>query len=288
MANETELSNLALQTDVLSVEISEAFVEKGIGLALVHSEGTNPGVTTKEFRKDGSLTAQTVSEGGNFTYGAGAEVTQASVTATLEKKVAAAKPTVETIDIGTLSEGQLAGYAGNALARLFDTDLTTLFASITNTVTATNIMTVDELFDARYTVESAMKGAHSGFLVGMFDYKALNELRKELKDTAGAAFVSQVNLGGILGGVSGAKKYSGNIAGIDLYAVSGLQTDSGDDVAGVWDPMFGFAAAVRNNGAIPEHVFTGSQGMHREHTYRMYWKVVAWNDTAAVAVKSDT
>lgn len=289
MANENEVINLALPTDAISVAMSEAFVVRAIGLPLVYTESFAPNTNVLKFRKKGSVTAQTVGEGANYTVDANSELSDASVSCTAEKKVMSTTHTVEQQRFGG-QMGQLSRYITEhaaAHARLFDSDLKTLFSSFTNNVTATSTLTKDDILDGRYNVVSNMKGAFSGNLVAMIDHKGANELDKELSDTAATVFANQQNLGILGTAPQGTPK--GELFGIQVYETDGLPTDVSDDVGAIFDPSACFAAGVDgSNGFYSEVRFTGNQGLHYELTTWTYFKIVLWNNTAGCGIKSDT
>lgn len=289
MAYEQELSNFARQTDVVSAAMSEAFVAQSIGLGLVYSEAFPAGVNVVKFRKAGYGTAQTIAELGNFTYGSDTEITDSSVSATAAKKVFASKHSIESLQYGgpSASYERFGREHGGALSRLFDANLKTLFSGIATTVTASTTLTKDNILDARYNVVKSMKGAFSGNMVAVLDYKGANELSKELTSSTGTAFVQQVDLGVV--GIPQSNGYAGSLLGVDIFQTDGLPTSSSDDVACVFDPMNAFAAGVDGVQSFnSELIFVGSQGGYFEMTSWGFWHIVEWNDTAACALLSDT
>lgn len=288
MANENELSNLQLPTDAISVAMSEAFVAAAFYLPFVYTEEYPDDTKLIKFRKRGSGTAQTVAEGGNYSVGAGSEITDTSVDATAEKKVFSTTHTVEQGRFGGIM-GRLPRYTqehARAIARLFDADVKTLHSSFTNNVTATATLTEDDVLDAIYNVENASDGAYSGMLAGVISHKQASDLRKVLAATSATVFSSQQSAG-LLGPIAPAsvKEY----LGVNFIATSGLPTDTGDDVGAIFDPSLCFAAGVDGRGGFESEVlFKGNQGLHYEFTTWTYWKAVLWNNTAGSGLLSDS
>ena len=95
MANETELGNFNHPTDVLSDAISAALVQNIVVMPLIYMENLAGLVNVKEFQKDGSLVAEELAESAPYTFGAGSELTQTSVTSTATKFACVSKVTVE-------------------------------------------------------------------------------------------------------------------------------------------------------------------------------------------------
>lgn len=295
MAYETEYANIVKPTDVLAVGAAKAFISEAFYLSTLRQpsiESLPVGTKTKLFRKRGYLVAETVAESGSITPSANNEITETSTSVTAEKQAVAVFPTVENLKF---TEADLAAYgaeSGQALARLSDSQLKALHSSFTNSVTATSILTVDDILDAAYTVRSSIKGGASGArLVGVFDYKGINEINKELKDAGGSAYVQQINLE-LLGTTNGEplSQYKGNLMGVDIYETDGLPTSGGDDIALVFDPGLAYAAIVEGGLGINSTIDKpkATAGFKYEISSWAFWKVQLWNDTAACKVLSDT
>lgn len=293
MANETELSNIITIGNAVSALMGPAFVNGSQGLSLVVTEPFPDNTNVIKLPIAGTLTAETVAESTDYTYSASSELTDTSVTVTAKKTVLGTKITVEAARFGAgrASLDRIAGEHGRAHARLFDSDLKALFASIATAVTATSVLTKDVLIDARYSVVSAMKGAFSGRLVSMLDYKGVSEIQKELTSISATAFGNMEMLG-ILGMPSAANGYAGNVLGIDIYQTDGLPlaNTNTDDVGCVWDPLNCFYAGVDGiqglNNTLKEP--SAINGLSTEVLTWTFFKVAEWRDTAGVRVLSDT
>lgn len=290
MAFETELANMVHQTDVISSISAEAFTTVDSPWALIRTD-TFPDVTNViQFPKLGKIDAAAGAESTALTYSSAHELTDDSISVTGTRKETAVKMTLEQLRFGgpynTMERG--VQQAVNALSRLAASELKTLFSSVSSSVTATDILTKDNLLDARYTVRSTVKSAsRSNKLVGYFDYKGLKELSKELTDTSASAFTGQVSLGIIGDATPGTPK--GELFDIVLFETDGLPTASTDDVACVWDPSLGFCAGVDGiNGFQYEITRPTSQTPWFELYAYTFWNIKEWHDGGCVRVLSDT
>lgn len=290
MAYETEYGNLITVGNAISTDMTPAFVNGSQGLALVHTQVFAENSNVIKFTKAGYLVGETVAESTDYSYSASSELTDTSVTCTAAKKVVGAKVTVEAARFAAASTnpGRMTFELGSAMARLFDYDLKALFTSLATTVTATSTLTKDNIADARYSVVSGIKGAFSGKLVGMFDYKGVNEIIKELSSISATAF-GNMELLGVLGMPKPASGYAGNVLGVDIYQTDGLGTTGGDDIAAVWDPAHCFAAGVDGAGFYNSLKSPSAiNGLSTEFLTWAFWKVVERNDLAGVRVLSDS
>jgi len=289
MAYETELGNIIHPTDTVAAAMTEAFVANDVVFPLVLTDVFPDDTNVIKFAKSGSLTAAGQSESTAVTFSGNHELTDTSTTATGVKKAAAAKITVENLRFG----GQFASLErygremANALNRLAASELKTLFASIDTQTTATSTLTKDDILDSRYAVVKSMKGAFSGRMVGMFDYKGINELAKELTDITATAFVAQVDLG-ILG-LSTAPTPVGRLFDIDMYQTDGLPTSGSDDVACIWDPTAAFCAGIDGRNGFNVEMESPHAATPWVELYAYtFWHIAEHNDTAACGVLSDT
>lgn len=289
MANETEISNSAHVTDVISDGISAALVEQVVCLPHVYSEDLPVGTAVKLFRKDGSLTAENINESASYTFSASSELTQTTVSATAVKTVCVSKNTIESQQFGLIDNAKLIREQAAAIARKLDDDVLALFSGFTgNTaVTSTNILTVADIMQAVYSVNAAYASPMNGQLVGIFDFKGINEVRKELV-ASGASVFSMPSMATLLANMPEKPKgYAGSLPGVDLYQIAGLPTSGGDDVALVFNPALAFAG-MYSPSVITKMVWVGSGGFWDEIASILFNKVVEYNDTAGCRVLSDT
>lgn len=293
MAYETEISNSAKVTNVLSDGISAALVQSVVVVPLIYAEDLPSGTAVKLFRKDGYLTAETISESAEYTHSASSELTQSTVTATAAKSGVVSKLTVEAQQFGNIDLAKIAREQGGAIARLLDDDVIALFDNHDNTVTATSILTADDVLQAAYTVRAALAGGIGERLVGVFDYKGIFELQKELMKSAGAA-LSNPQLITLLTGMPKPNGFAGNLPGVDLYQTNGLPSANSDDYACVFNPATCYAG-IYSPSVNTRVTFVGATdgatsgaGFYDEVASWVFSNVVEWNDNAGCTVRSDT
>lgn len=286
MANETEISNAAHATDVISDAISAALVQSVVVLPHVYAENLPVGTAVKKFRKDGSLTAETVTESSSYTFSASSELTQTSVDCTAVKAAVATKLTFEAQTFTQINVPKIASEQGRALARLLDDDVLALFTGFTNSVTASSIMTVADLMKAAYTVRASLAGGIGEKLVGILDYKGVFEIQKELMQSAAAA-LSQAPLITLLTGLPQLNGYCGSIPGVDIYQTNGLEVTGTDDIAAVFNPSTTFCG-IYSPSVTTVLIQAGSAGGWTEVYSYLMRDTKEWNDTAGVKVFSDT
>lgn len=290
MAYETELGNIIHKTDVVAAMASKAFVQQDTVFPLIATQTFPDDTNVIKFPKLGSLTAGDQSESAAYSYAAGDEITDSAVTATGTKKSQAVKITLENRRFG----GPLAAverYVGEcvkSINRLAASELKTLLATATNSVTATDVLTKDDILDARYTVASSvMSATMGGKYVGYFDYKGVNEISKELTSTTASAFTGQVDLG-ILGNAS-AGTPKGELFDVVFFETSGLATSGADDVAAIWDPEIAICCGIDGIDGFQMRL---KEPEAAEPWYELFmwtfWNMKLWNDTAVCKVLSDS
>lgn len=289
MANETELGNVSHQTDVVAAAMTGAFVELDTVFPLIMTETFPDNTNVILFPKSGKVEAGAQTESNAYSYGSDDEITDTETTITGALKSQAQKVTIHTLRFGG-QHGQLPRFINEAalgMQRLAASDFKTLFSSISGSVTATSTLEKDNLLDARYTVVSGIGSARMGSkLYGMFDYKGINELSKELTDTTATAFSSQVDLGVL--GMSKSGTPVGDLFDIILYQTSGLPTSGSDDVACVWDKI-AFAAGVDGRNGFQVNIDPPKAASPWVEVYMYtFWHIAEHNDAAACRVLSDT
>lgn len=286
MANETERANIVAPTDVISQGISAALVPNVVVMPLIYTEDLPQGTNLKKFRKAGSLTAEDIAESATYTFSGSSEYTETAINATAAKSVVISKATVELQQFSdTMSLEKLTEEQGKALARAVDAKPKALFTGLSQTVTSSTVLTVADVMQAAYLVQSGTSGVSGGQLRGVFDFKGINEVRKELL-ASGAAVFSQESMTSLLAGIVNLNGFVGSLPGVDLFGTNGLPTDSGDDVGAVFDPNICFAGVV---GVVDNRsVWKGSEGLFDEMTAWIFSAYVEWNDAAGTRVRSDT
>lgn len=285
MTNHTELSNIAIPTDVVSDAISAALVQSVVAWPRIYSEDLPVGTNVKKFRRDGSLTAEEIAESASYTFSASSELTQTSVGSTATKFGCVSKLSVEAQQFAGVTPAQIYQKQGEAIARDLDDEILALTSGVSTVVTASNVLTIDNIMTAVYNVQNGTQGVSSGVLDGLFDYKGIMEVRKELLN-AGAAVFSQPQQTSLLAGTAQNTGYVGSLPGVNLYQTNGLPITGGDDIAVVFDPALAFASVY--GGMQSKASWKGSEGFFDELATYVFFDVVEWNDAAACAVRSDT
>ncbi len=282
------LANSAHPTDVVSDGITAALVQKVVVMPFVKAEDLPANTAVKLFRKDGSVTAETAAEAAAYTYSANSEISQTTVSATAAKTVVCTKISVEADQFGTITPADIPGYHGAAIARALDDEILALFSGFTgNTaVTATSVLTVADIMQAAYKVNASLAGRDGANLIGVFDYKGIYEIQKELTQTGATPFAIE-SMVSLLKSTQGLNGYRGSIPGVDCYCTDGLPTSSSDDVALVFNPDLAFGA-MYSPGVQTRETWVGSSGFHTEYSSWIFNKCIEWNDLAGCTVKSDT
>lgn len=287
MAFETEYANIAHPTDVVSAAMGAALVRAQIMLDKIYTEDMPVNTLTKNARKDGSLVAEGLAESTGYTYSSNSELTQSVIACTASKTVIFSKLTVEMLRTGMTVE-RFYALQGQAIARDLDDDIRALFSGFsTNSVTATSILTVDDILTACFKIEALEAGRVGLPLFGVFDPKGVQEIRKEIKNSGAAAF-GQAQMTTLLSGLKQPNGYVGSLPGVDLFQSTGLPTSPSDDVALVYNPERAFFGMYDPSITVPPLVWKGSEGLYWEVGAYIFSKVVEWYDEAGCKVLSDT
>lgn len=292
MANETELSNIAHATNVVSQGITPYLVNPVVVGPLIRYEPLPVGTNVKLFRKDGYLIAEEVNESAVFAIdAAGQELTQTSVTATAVKLVSNVCLSVEAQQFSSLTLNDLARYAGEAIARDWDDEILGLFSGFSGQVTATSTLTIADCLTAAYTVRSGTAGVSSGRLITVLDYKGMMEIEKELT-ASGAAHLANPSEISLLSGNRQPNGYRGSKAGMDFYETSGLPTSSSDDVALCYDPNLAFGGMISTQPQVRLRWLggtgDGTRALCDEVCAWIFCDIIEWNDAGGVGILSDT
>jgi hypothetical protein len=281
------LANSAHPTDVVSDGITAALAEKVKVVPFVKAEDLPTNTAVKLFRKDGSVTGETISEAGAYSYSANGEVTQSSVSATAIKTCVCTKITVEGIQFGTISEADIPAYHSAGIGRALDDEIVALFSGFTgNTLTCTSTLTAEDILQGAYKVNASYCARDGQNLVGFFDYKGVYEILKQLVQAGGTAFANESQIS-LLKGASRNNGYRGSLPGVDIYETDGLPTTGSDDQALVFNPDLAFGG-MYGPSVQTWRIPVGSSGFHVEYASWLFHKVIEWNDTAGACIRSDT
>jgi len=286
MAEETELGNFAIPTDVVSDGAGLALVSAVVVVPLIYKENLPMGTNVKKVRKMGKLEASALSESANWTYGVNSEYTETSITATATKQASVYKVTVEAEQFTPANMPVLSKQLGEALARLIDDNVITLFSSFsTNTLVAEAAgLTSIGLLRAKMRVDAALAGGNRK-LMAVVNHRQAFDIRGEVFQSAAANFAQPSEIS-LLAGIQGPNGFAGSLPGIDIFVTDGTPQGGGDATALVFNPdraffgMYSAAPNVRVN-------WSGSQGFFTEVTAHIFSTVVEWYDEAGCRVTSD-
>lgn len=290
MSYETEYANITKPTNVISAGISAALVQAVVVVPHVHAEPLPVGTMVKLARKAGYLTAASLSESSAWTYSAENtdELKETSVTVTAAKTAAMCKVTVEAQDFTSINLAAVAAEEGRAIARILDDNVLTLFSALNGgtAVTSSSTLTVADIMQAAYLVRANLANRNGGNMVGIFDYKGVFEIQKELIQSGGAALANR-ELITLLTGLQQLNGYVGSVPGVDIFATDGLTTGSSDDYAAVFNPEIAFFG-MYSPAPVVKMIDIVSGGFWTEIGSYVYSAVAEWNDGAGICVKSDT
>lgn len=282
MANETEYSNWAHQTDVLSVGISAALVNQVVAVPLIYSEDI---AAVKLFQKDGSLTAEDVAESATYTFSSSSEFTQSNVSATAAKTVIVSKLTVEAEEFRPGGQEKLMMEQGKAIARKLDANIKALATGFSTSVDSGATATPSKLLEALYTVQaSANNDSETAILLA--GRKCAFNLRDAVQ-TAGASVWSQPNMTTLMAGITDLKGFAGELPGVRIYQMGGVATSGGNDVNLLYFPSSAIAGMYSNTVKV-RTVWVGSGGFWDEISSYTFSKVVEWNDLCGIMFLQDT
>ena len=286
MANETELANITHATDVASPIFSRALLEQVKVLPFVNDMGMPTNTNTMLVGKEGSVTAEAGSESTAYTFSANSEYTETEVSLTAVRTEVVIKNTVESQKFGGRSGSNdfMAMKAGEAIGRKLDGDVKTLFSGFSSSETATSTLTNTEIIDSGTTVRAAL--ADDGVLVTFLDYKGIGELQI-VQSASQAAIYANPNIPNLVRGYNGASGYVGEFSGLQLYATSGLPTDTGDDVGLTFNPRLAFVG-IYDSAPVIDVIKVRSGGFWDEVSAYIFSDVAEWNDGAGCKVLSDT
>lgn len=285
MAFETELANIAHQTDVISDAISAALVQAIVALPFVAAEDLPTDTNVKLFRKDGSLVAEIKAESGSYVFSANSEFIQTTVTSTALKQVCVSKLTVEAEQFSSITQAKIMEEQGKAIGRLLDDDVLALFAGFSVAQTAASTATVEDLVQAAYLVRSGTAGVGQLPLIGILEYKQIVDMQAQIIATDATPFSleSQITL---IQGVAEPSGRRGHLAGVELYETNGVPTNAGDHQGLVFDPALAMAGMVSPSVNVRTD-WRGSDGFWNEISSWVFSDFVEWNDEAGIRFESD-
>jgi hypothetical protein len=293
MAFETELANIAHQTDILSTGITPALVKTPRMAKLIRYESLPVGITpAKLLRKAGYVGAEEVSESAvQAIDGADNEYTETSVTLTARMLAATLFITDRAMTFSDMTVQKCLDLVGGALGRDWEEEVLAKIASFSNSVTSASVMTLADAQEAAYLVRSNTNGVSIGQLKSVLSFKQIHQIQKELSQSA-AASLSVPSEIVLLSGAHNVDGYVGSKGGVDFYEQAGLPTNGGDTIGCVFDPMLAFGAFASDTPKVAVTYLhgpgDGTRSFGNTVSGLIYVDVEIWNQEGGVKVASDT
>lgn len=293
----TDRGNMTQADAVISALASPAFVERSQVLQHCLGACAMPATVnaTGRFVIDGNLEGEVVAETTAYSLSSKSEITQSGVDVTVAKHMNIWAPTVEQQRWTSETPGvhrNIGAEQGRALMASLNSTFLGLFDNFTNTktTTASGALTMADISDARYAVEAAVMGAKSGEMHAVLDYKAINELRKEIMASTATPFSASENLDLLFRSSEVIdKSYVGSFGALKFYETSGLPTAATVlDCGCVFDPYLAFGLYIDSEGIQTESIFKGSDGMYKEVISWLFANVGIYRDYAGCQIRSAT
>lgn len=284
----TELANSALPGKMLAPIVTPAFVKTNVMLNLMMVADLPPVGAGKvlSFPQKGSLTSETIAESTAYTLSANGELTDSQVDATAAKACVVSGPSAESERFGRQPISRFIEEQAAAIARFVDNDALSLFSGLSQSVTASQYVDTDILFDAQYAILSADCPDDTDELQFVTNARGVTQLRKAIVNS-GASVWSNPAMLSILGGKPQANGYMGSIPGLcGIWKTSGHATSGSDTVQALIHPKWCLGAAIDS---IPT-VYVGqkiSEGFYKEVGSLLFYDVLEVNDRAGCKVLSD-
>ena len=289
VANVGTVANGYTVNRVLSALAAPEFAKSAVFTPLIYSEDLPSGAGTKvkSFKRQGGTTlieaTATLAEATAQAIGAPREDT--SVDATAAKCVRVDALSIEQQRFGTTSKESIVGSQARAIARAVDNQGLALFSSITNIVTATAGLTLDDLDEAQLKIVQGECPDINKPLNFVGSARAMRNLKKDVRDAGGAAMGNERFLS-IFDGPPQANGFYGTVPGINLYHTSGLAESSSNYVQALFHPDWAFAGMFDTSiNVLTTEV--GSGGLYTELVSYYFWAQVLWCAAAACEVQSD-
>jgi hypothetical protein len=289
VSNVTEYSNAVTVDGVLAALAAPAFVKGAVGLNSIYREDIPRGQNTnaKKFSKKGSLTAATLAQSTALAIGSDGELTDTSVTATAAKCALVSGLSVEASTFTSLDQQRLVDEHGAGIGRFVSNDIIGMAAGLSVVQTATNYLSVDDLFTAQFSIFNSNCPNQEVPLHAILGPQAIRAIRKEMYQTGAVAW-SNPQMLSVLFNLPSAGGFMGNLIGLgDVYGTTGFATTGGDDQQMLIHPQWCLAGIFDTApNMIPTMI--GGSGFYLELASYYLYDVIEWNDLAGVQIRSDT
>jgi hypothetical protein len=286
VANVTTFADSVNPTDVLSNLIAPALVKRVCMMNLMSTDSLPEGTLTKLVTRRGSLSSAAILAEATA-QAVNAQLTDTSTSLQIAKAALVSGISVEQLDFGNITLGRMAQEHADDIARFVDNDSLSLFTSFTNSVTATSVLTIDDLELGAFNIyDSDVPNPEVPF-ASVLSHRGHLNIKQELRAEGASAYRNESFLQ-VLQTNPQPNCFVGNIPGIgDIYATSGHQTSGGDTVQAIFHPVWALAGAF-----APAPVVwidqKGSEGFYTEAASYYYYDVIEFLDAAGTQVLSDT
>lgn len=288
VSNITELGNSVTLGNLLSKAGSPALVKGNVMMNHMYTEDLPTQTNVKKFVKLGSLTGAVLAEATALAPDSNGELTDTSVSATAAKTVVVSGASVELEQFGTIDLARIAREQFSAIARAVDTDGLAMAAGLTNSVTSTTVMTVDDIMLGKFNIHNSNCPNPEVTLTAILGPRAVYNLQKDIIQSGASAWSNPAMLGVFQGSGVKANGYVGSIPGIcDVYQTTGFSTSGGDDVQMIIHPMWCLAGMFA---AAPQTWIRqkGAEGFYTEVASFYFYDIIEWNDVCGTKLLSDT
>lgn len=286
VVNVTELNNSVNVTDVLSSLMSPALVKQVCMLNHMTVDDVPDGTLTKLVTRKGSLSSAAILAEAN-PQAINAELTDTSVSLIMAKAALVSGLSVEQLKFGNITVQRMAEEHANDIARFIDNDALSLFSGFSNSVTATTILTLNDLDLAVFSIFNSECPNKEVTLSVIVSHRGQLNLKQELR-TSGAANYTNESFLEILKTNPQPNCFVGNIPGIgDVFSTSGHATSGGDTIQAVLHPKWALIGALEGSPTTWTDQ-KGSEGFFTEQATYMFYDLIEWNDGCATQVLSDT
>jgi len=288
VANITELANSNTIGNALSAVASPAFVKGTIAMNHLTAEDLPVQTNVKKFRKNGSLTAATLAEAEAQAVNANGELTDTAATCTAAKAMVVSGLSVEEQKFGTIDLARVGNEQFSAIARFVDDDWLSQFSNLSNVVTSTSVMTIDDIMQGQLGIYNQKTPNQEMPLSIVLGPRAVYNIKKEIIQSGAAAFANTAMLGIFNGANVQPNGFIGSITGVgDVYQTTGFATTGGDDVQAIVHPMWAHCG-IFDTAPVSWITNRGAEGFYTEVASYYFWDIAEWNDEAGSALRSDT
>lgn len=287
VANVTELADSATIGNALSAVASPAFVKGTVMMNLMYVEDLPERTNVKKFRKLDSATAAIVAEATANAIDANGEIVDTQISATAAKTIVVTGLSVEEQKFGEIDLERVGNEHFSAIARAVDTDAVDDFTGFSTAITATSVMTVDDLMLAQLSIYEANCPNQEIPLVAVLPPQHVYDVKKEIIQSGASAWTSPDKLT-VFGEMPVQPNgFVGEVAGIQIFQTTGHGTSGGDTISAVFHPRWA-TAAMMDTAPTTWVLNKGSEGFYTEIASHFFYDIIEWNDLAGVKVLADT